>query len=297
MRNLPSQSTAAIDPGKIDLREVSLVCVDTRRTPLAIHALQRCLRQASFKECLLLSPRVSTALPAGIRHVEIKDIASVAEYSHFMIKQVGEYFSGNHVLIVQWDGFVTDARQWDPRFLEYDYIGAPWKDGSVGNGGFSLRSRRLMDALQATPTPETHPEDYCICERYRAELEARSGIRFAPLEVARKFSWEAPDPGHPTFGLHGFFNFHRALSEAELIAYLDDCDEGILHSVATRRLLKNLYRSGQYLAARKLAAIRMTGPLAMKLDVLKLRGFAAFRGSPRPGKRSLPENSRGPERH
>lgn len=286
-----------MNPDKIDLREVSLLCVETRRTPLAIHALQRCLQRASFKECLLLSPRVGGALPAPIRHVEIEDITSVAEYSHFMIKRLGEYFSGSHVLVVQWDGFVTDARQWDPRFLEYDYIGAPWKDGSVGNGGFSLRSRRLVEALQATRTLETHPEDYCICERYGAELEARSGIRFAPLELARKFSWEAPDPGRPTFGLHGFFNFHRALSEAELIAYLDDCDQGILHSVAARRLLRNLYRSGKYAAARKLAAIRMAGPLPMKLDALKLRGFAALRGSLHPGKRSRPENSRRPERH
>ncbi|HEY5971619.1 MAG TPA: DUF5672 family protein [Pseudoxanthomonas sp.] len=216
--------------------------------------------------------------------MEIEDISSVAEYSHFMIKRLGEYFSGSHVLIVQWDGFVTDARQWDPRFLEYDYIGAPWKDGSVGNGGFSLRSRRLVDALQAMQTPETHPEDHCICDRYRAELETRFGIRFAPLELARRFAWEAPDPGHSTFGLHGFFNFHRALDERELISYLDGCDEGILHSVAARRLLKNLYRSGQYAAARKLATIRMAGPLPMRLDALKLRAFAALQSPVRPRK-------------
>ncbi len=278
---LPSPAVA-IYPDKIDLREVSLLCVETRRPPLAIHALQRCLQQANFKECLLLSPQVSTLLPAPIKHVQIMDIASVAEYSHFMIKRLGDYFSGKHVLIVQWDGFITDARQWDSRFLEYDYIGAPWKDGSVGNGGFSLRSRRLVDALQTTQTPETHPEDYCICVQHKAELEVRFGIRFAPLEVARKFSWEAPDPGHATFGMHGFFNFHRALSEAELIAYFDDCDEGILHSVAARRLLKNLYRSRKYDAASKLAAIRMAGPLAMRLDTLKLRSFAALRGLQEP---------------
>lgn len=275
MPNATSPPATATNPDRIDLREISLVCVETRRAPLAIHALQRCLRQASFKECLLLSPHASV-LPAPMKHVEIPDIASVAEYSHFMIKRLGEYFSGSHALIVQWDGFVTDARQWDPRFLEYDYIGAPWKDGSVGNGGFSLRSRRLVDALRIMQTPETHPEDHCICHRYRAELQTRFGIRFAPLELARRFSWEASDPGHSTFGLHGFFSFHRALDEHELIAYLDECDEGILRSVAARRLLKNLYRSGKYAAARKLAAIRMAGPLPMKLDTFKLRAFAAL---------------------
>jgi hypothetical protein len=261
---------------KIDLHNVSLLCVETRRIPLAIHAMQRCLQQASFKECLLLSPHADP-MSEPVRHVPIPDIASVAEYSRFMVRELGAYFSGSHVLIVQWDGFITDACRWDPRFLEYDYVGAPWKDGTVGNGGFSLRSRRLVDALRAMETPETHPEDDCICKRYRPELESRFGIRFAPLELARNFSWEAADPGHSTFGLHGFFNFHRALDESELIPYLQACDDAMLQSIPARRLLKNLYRSGQHAAAEKLAARRMAGPLVMKMDTLKLRAFAAVR--------------------
>lgn len=261
------------DTRKLDLREVSLLCVETRRSALAVQALQRCLQQADFKESLLLGPRADD-LPAPLRHVGIEDISSVAEYSRLMVKQLGDSFSGSHVLVVQWDGFLTDARQWDPRFLDYDYVGAPWKDGSVGNGGFSLRSRRLVDALQAMDTPQTHPEDHCICHRYRGELETRFGIRFAPLELARRFSWEAVDPGHATFGLHGFFNFHRAFGEGELIAYLDQCDDALLRSVPARRLLKNLYRSGMPAAARALAARRATGSPGMRLDTLKLRAFA-----------------------
>ncbi len=262
---------------KLDLSEVSLLCVETRRTPLAVHAMQRCLEQVDFKEALLLGSNESVELPAPLHYASIPQIATTAEYSRFMVRQLGDHFTGSHVLIVQWDGFITDARQWDPRFLEYDYVGALWKDGTVGNGGFSLRSRRLVDALRAMDTPQTHPEDHCICYRYRGELERRFGIRFAPPELASRFSWEAHEPSHTTFGLHGFFNFHRALEEAELIAYLDQCDIGILHSIPARRLLKNLYRSGQRLAAVKLAAARMRGPLAMKLDTLKLRAFAGLR--------------------
>lgn len=262
--------------GKLDLRGVSLLCVETRRTALAVQAMQRCLQQADFKESLLLGPRADN-LPAPLRHAAIEDISSVAEYSRLMVKQLGDSFSGSHVLVVQWDGFLTDARQWDPRFLDYDYIGAPWKDGSVGNGGFSLRSRRLVDALRTMDTPETHPEDHCICHRYRGELETRFGIRFAPPELARRFSWEAIDPGHPTFGLHGFFNFHRAFGEDELIAYLDQCDDALLRSVPARRLLKNLYRSGMPAAAHALSARRASGPLGLRLDTLKLRAFARLR--------------------
>lgn len=275
--------------GRIDLRAVSLVCVETRRHGLAVQAMRRCMRGAEFAECLLLSPQ-ATELPAPIRHVRIPDIASVAQYSQFMVKELGEYFSAGHALVVQWDGFVTDASRWDPSFLDYDYIGAPWPDQpvAVGNGGFSLRSRRLVDALRQMDTPQTHPEDHVICGRYRAELESRFGIHFAPLEVASRFSWEAREPVEPTFGLHGFFNFHRAMGDTELVAYLDECDDAIVRSIAGRRLLKNLYRASMPAAAAKLLARRMAGPLPMRLDALKLRSFAALRALTR---RQTPANA------
>lgn len=269
---------------KADLGAVSLVCVETRRSRLAIQAMERCMHGARFAECLLLSPHAPEGLPASINHVPIPDIGSVAQYSQFMVKQLGAYFSAGHALVVQWDGFITDASRWEPGFLEYDYIGAPWFDQpmSVGNGGFSLRSRRLVEALEQMDTPETHPEDHVICGRYRPELENRFSIRFAPLDVASRFSWEAVEPPQPTFGLHGFFNFHRAMSERELVHYLDDCDDAIVRSVAGRRLLKKLYRASMPAAAAKLLARRMAGPLSMKLDAIKLRSFAGMRALARP---------------
>ena len=149
---------------RIDLGNVSLVCVETRRHALAIHALQQCMRQAHFKECLLLSPQtpdLAPDLPSGIRHVGIPDITSVAAYSDFVVRRLDAYFSGEHVLIVQWDGFILDGKCWNPRFLDFDYIGAPWPDAArtVGNGGFSLRSRRLWGALRAIAPATTDPED------------------------------------------------------------------------------------------------------------------------------------------
>ena len=261
----------------IELGNVSLVCVETRRIGLAVFAMEQCLRKALFKECLLLSPH-APALPPGIRHVPIPDITSVAAYSDFIVRDLPNYFSGSHVLIVQWDGFILDARCWDARCLEYDYIGAPWPDPArtVGNGGFSLRSRRLWDALRDIDPVSTHPEDACICIEQRQALEAR-GIRFAPTELAGAFAWEAPEPAQPTFGFHGFFNFHRVMPEQELIDYLRMCDDGILFSVPARRLLKGCHRSGMRDAAREISRGRMRGPLKMKLDVIKLNFFARCR--------------------
>ncbi|MBC7455787.1 MAG: hypothetical protein H7335_19250 [Massilia sp.] len=90
---------------KPDLRNVSLVCVKTRYPELARFAIERCRAAASFKECLLLSPHTH-ALPDYIRQVRIAPIDSVAAYSAFMVRELGHHFSGEHVLVIQWDSFI-----------------------------------------------------------------------------------------------------------------------------------------------------------------------------------------------
>ncbi len=264
---------------RLRLDGVSLLCVETRRPHLAVLAMERCLRGIDFGECLLLSP-LPVAPHPRIRHVAIPGFDGIAGYSEFMVRRLGGYFSRGHALVVQWDGFVTDPTRWDPRFLDCDYIGAPWPGpaGGVGNGGFSLRSRRLVDALARIDVPAPHPEDVAICVRHRGELE-RQGVRFAPPALARRFSWEAVEPETPAFGFHGFFNFHRALAEDELVDYLRRCDDALLQSVPARRLLKQLYRAGMHAAAAQLLALRMRGPLSMRLDGAKLRSFAWLRDS------------------
>jgi hypothetical protein len=99
----------------------------------------------------------------------------------------------SHVLIIQHDGFILNPYAWDDEFLQYDYIGAPWcyDDGlNVGNGGFSLRSKRLLDILSTDEhIVQSHTEDYRIGRTYRRRLERR-GIRFAPESLASRFSIE-----------------------------------------------------------------------------------------------------------
>ena len=50
---------------------------------------------------------------------------------------------------------MLDGAAWRPEFLDYDYIGAVWPHVldkyNVGNGGFSLRSKALLEACRALP--------------------------------------------------------------------------------------------------------------------------------------------------
>lgn len=194
------------------LPEVTLVAVTSVAVPATIEALRASMRQVEFGEILLLSDRRPSELGNGISWRPIERLGSRLEYSRFMLKGLADHITTGHALCVQWDGFVLDGSAWQQQFLDYDYIGAPWphfRDGhNVGNGGFSLRSRRLLDACKALPLGGDDLEDIVISRLCRDRLEAQ-GIRFAPEETARQFSYERSKPSGNEFGFHGAFNLVR----------------------------------------------------------------------------------------
>ena len=255
---------------KPHLANVSLVCVETRYPQLARFSLDRCLAAASFRQCLLLTPQ-RFDLPGYIEQVAIAPIDSVEGYSAFMLRDLGRYFDGDFVLVVQWDSFILDGQLWDPAYLEYDYIGAPWshRPVAVGNGGFSLRSRRLVDLLATMDFDVVHPEDAVICELRRAELEER-GIRFAPRAVADRFAMEMIEPAAPTFGFHGFNNFHYALDDTRLDAYLALCNVATLRAPAARQLVRQLYRRGRHAMAMRMLRRRWGGTPRQLAETVRL---------------------------
>jgi hypothetical protein len=264
----------------LELPRISLICLDTRHPDLALYAMQRCLDRVRFGEAVLLTRDGYMSPDPRITVCAVPPLRNVADYSAFMIKSLGSYFSGSHALVMQWDSFILDPAAWDPAFLDYDYIGAPWphRAHAVGNGGFSLRSRRLLEALQDTDVRNLQPEDYAICDGYHDLLVSRHDIRFAPVELARRFAFELTPPTTPTFGFHGLFNFHLALPEAELLDWLDSkAEPAAVRSMQGRRLLKKLIHSGRFESARKILKVRAGGSLKLRLDTLKLRCLLELR--------------------
>lgn len=174
------------------------------------------MAKASFARALLFTDALVRDLPPGIEIIRIKPLLSTSDYSRFILKDLGTWIVTSHCLVVQWDGFILDACAWDPEFLEFDYIGAPWpqfQDGyDVGNGGFSLRSRRLLTAC-ANPgfIDDGQAEDVVIARLNRPWLEKEYGIRFGDRSTARRFSFERSSQSERTFGFHGVFNMPRAV--------------------------------------------------------------------------------------
>lgn len=199
------------------LPNVTIVCIDCYNYGKAVLALQKCKEQVQAAKTILLTD-IDIQID-GIETILIPSIKSKEDYSNFCIKELYKYIGTSHCLVVQWDGYILNGASWDKKFLDYDYIGAPWlyTDGrNVGNGGFSLRSKKLLSALYGDDLIlSTHPEDDCIARTYRSYLELEYNIKFAPESVAESFAYELREPSTSTFGFHG--NFHLPYTPTVII--------------------------------------------------------------------------------
>ena len=160
-----------------------------------------------------------------IEYVPIPPLNSVDNYNQIIFQDLYKYFKTSHCLIVQADSFVVNSDLWKDDFLKYDYIGGPWPNkieinpnlvlylekNPVGNGGFSLRSRKLAETTSKINFNSLNfpmkAEDVVICYYLYQEM-IDSGIRFAPPKLAAQFSMENIDNLYgqnvnSVFGFHG----------------------------------------------------------------------------------------------
>ena len=155
--------------------------------------------------------------PDGITLEEpVMEVNDYNDYNYYWIYKIGNHIDTSHCLLVQSDGFVLFPHKWDNEWLQYDYIGAPWavvKDcyldpwgtpQRVGNGGFCLMSKKLLSVPDKVEVPwEINDSDFYkmpegvrnyhgdgnVCCHNR-HIYVEQGCKFAPLEVAVKFSQE-----------------------------------------------------------------------------------------------------------
>jgi Protein of unknown function (DUF5672) len=217
---------------KLQLPDVTLVALDTVCHELTMLAVKESMDKVQFGAIHVHTNDFGPYQRAGIdgRHFPIAPFPSVDDAMNYLWYGVPRPIETSHFLMVQWDSGIVSPAQWSDDFLVYDYVGAPWgwhgDAHEVGNGGFSLRSRRLMQhiAERRERFPLGHPEDDFLCRKYRSELE-RHGFRWAPIDAASRFSFERTgfSGSDRHFGYHGIFNWPRvfalpALQERTLLA-------------------------------------------------------------------------------
>jgi tetratricopeptide (TPR) repeat protein len=223
---------------------ITLVAVDCAYPALAAKALRHSAALLPVARVLLLTDSKESF--DGVEVVSITSIKSREAYSQFMLKQLVNHIDTDYALVVQWDGFVIHDNAFADEFWNYDYIGAKWPhvkgEFRVGNGGFSLRSRKLLEALRddAIEFRDDENEDEAICIRYREGLETKHGIVFPDERVADRFAFDVSRPVGRTLGFHGVFNFWQVLSEEELTVFSRTAPEPIAQGLGFSALTKNL---------------------------------------------------------
>lgn len=250
---------------RLALPQVTLLAATSVAREATLRAMHTTMRQIDFGAVHFLSDREPESITDhSVPWNRIKPMRSRGDYSQFLLREIGNFVETSHVLVVQWDGYVLDARSWDTRFLDYDYVGAPWPQFAdsyrVGNGGFSLRSRRLIDALLDFPDCDQLSEDVAICRHWRAELEATYRIKFAPENLARRFSFERLPRQGNEFGFHGAFHLPDILGRDDFHALLRSIEKGVLGKRERAELLGRAWRHHDWSTAMLILAHRIAWP-------------------------------------
>lgn len=211
---------------KLNLNNVTLLCLDDINTKKSAEVLEGVSHYINFGAVKLFSSKAAPYVSD-----KIEPINSIPDYNKFFINELYKHIDTEFIMTVQTDGYPINFSAWTEEFLEYDYIGAPWtwvpselrlkacEAGScVGNGGFSLRSRKIMEAASNLNYEERNEkflegpvndrekeagleEDVFLCRVVGEELKSM-GFKFAPCELAAFFSVEN-NLYNSQFGFHG----------------------------------------------------------------------------------------------
>ena len=199
------------------LKDITLLIVSgtTNKDSFISHykALKYCLLELNFEKVKILSPIKPINIDENIEYINIPHITSYQKYQDFMIRNLSDYVDTKYVLTVQDDGFIINPQLWSDEFYNYDYIGAPWQNSAhynfvrVGNGGFSLRSKKFLQICKCCCPTNGFNEDHLISITYRKNF-LQHNIKYAPLELAAKFSCETllkdyNNSFETSFGFHG----------------------------------------------------------------------------------------------
>lgn len=199
---------------KLQLKNITLIIIDCINLERAQIALDICQKDIDFGDVKLLT---NFEDEKDKRIIKIEKIDSVKKYSYFCIKELNNYVDTEYCLLIQYDGFILNPLKWKEEFLNYDYIGprdlkrSNEENELVMNGGFTLRSKKLLKELQNIDNDTLEKElnfgeDYIIF-KHTQELENKN-IIFPNINVVNEFAIDTTykktaSKSIESFGFHG----------------------------------------------------------------------------------------------
>jgi len=197
----------------IDLRNITLITVNclADQTIKAQRMLNFCLKGCAFNRVKFFTSEAVTSTDS-VEIVNIPKINNLSEYNDFMLYELDQHIDTDFCLVTQVNGFIINPHLWDDDFLNYDYIGAPWFDlgwnrtNRIGNGGFSLRSKKLLKACATwKKLNDEEPEDVFISKKLD-----ECDLKYPDPVTALKFSieWPGIPENNWLFDIKKSFGFH-----------------------------------------------------------------------------------------
>lgn len=225
----------------LNLTDITLVCISSIKIEECISAINTCTNSCNFYDVKFITDKIAQDLP-NIKYEKCEPLTSLQLYSDFILTKLHRYIDSSHCLLIQDHAFISNPNVWTNEFLKYDYIGSPWPlhiinqlmlnlqigfdlhgqslnctlnldnynphNYRVGNGAFSLRSKKLLQTISNFENKYPNkPEDNIICIYEKNTLESNL-FKIAPIDVASVFSVEMPTEYNPyadrsiTFGFH-----------------------------------------------------------------------------------------------
>lgn len=221
----------------LNLPDVTLVVADCIHSERALKVIHLSLRQVQFGAVVFITDMSNLRISKKANEWGIKLFHCVtidrADHEYTVLENLPKWFETKFCLYQEWDSSVMNSRAWQPEWLLSDYIGAPWPHGtedkvpwhrpllyrsegkaaprvrrdgwgSVGNGGFSIRSKAFCEFVtKRVNRNDRYQEcsDAWMCRTLREEAE-KSGLKYASEDEAEQFSCENRFYSGQ-FGLHG----------------------------------------------------------------------------------------------
>ncbi len=238
----------------LDYSNITVVAIHGNGGGLSmIPSIERTAKALPGCKKLLLTDKL---VDANIEQKVLNQGLDYCGYSHFVVYCLHSFIDTEFALIVQDDGWALNPSAWQDKWLEYDYIGGLTHAARCGdnlyvtgfqwvgrddvkyivqNGGFSLRSKRFLEApskygitMHVKSQVLFQNEDVQLCCFMRPALES-VGIKFAPDSEAIYFSFEhLQDDVHRDVDLHQVFGHHsrfRRLVDDNTVNWLLSYDE------------------------------------------------------------------------
>lgn len=205
----------------LKLDNVTLVAVSSIKIEENINALISSSKYIEFNSIKFISHIKPINLSTNIEYIECEKLDYIG-FSRYTFLELWKHINTDFCLLVHHDGYVINPECWSDDFLNYDYIGAPWPYSNnayitdtgehvrVGNGGFCLRSKKILKmptdlGLTLEERQGFYNDDGNFCVYHRDKF-INNGIKYAPIDIAARFSYEnnidENKDINKTFGFH-----------------------------------------------------------------------------------------------